>query len=600
VLANWQTPLPRLLVFDNCEDPKLLARWRPPAGGARVLVTSRRSDWDPALGVQTLPLNVLPRPESVSLLRKFRDELAAGDPALDAIAKELGDLPLALHLAGSYLRTYRYSVAAGSPASLLAELKRPGLLDHPALQGLTAGVSPTGHEHHVYRTFALSYQQLDPEDPLDTLAIQALSRAARFAPGEPIPRHLLKKTLPAPDVAGELATERALQRLDDLGLLETEAGGALRLHRLLARFFEALGPDPEAAVAVEEALFEEADGINRKGFPAPLRAWLGHLRYVAAEARSRGGKRASDLWNELGYHLRSVGAYAKAKEAFEDALRIDEAAFGPDHPNVSIYVNNLGTVLRDLGDLPGARAAFERALRTDEAALGPDHPDVAISVNNLSSVLRALGDLPGARAAYERALGIGETAFGPEHPNVAIYVNNLGSVLRDLGDLPGARAAFERALRIDEAALGPDHPDVATDVNNLGRVLQDLGDLPGARAADERALRIDEAAFGPDHPKVAIRVNNLGFVLQDLGDLPGARTAFERALRIDEAAFGPDHPNLAIRVNNLGGVLQRLGDLPGARAAFERAVRIREAALGQDHSKTHLARKNLATLGPGG
>ncbi|MEZ4659844.1 MAG: hypothetical protein R2911_19995 [Caldilineaceae bacterium] len=34
-----------LLVFDNCEDPALLAQWRPTSGGCCVLVTSRRGRW---------------------------------------------------------------------------------------------------------------------------------------------------------------------------------------------------------------------------------------------------------------------------------------------------------------------------------------------------------------------------------------------------------------------------------------------------------------------------------------------------------------------------------------------------------------------------
>jgi len=75
VMSAWQSPLPRLLIFDNCEDEALLARWRPPTGGCRVLVTSRRDVWDAALGVQALALDVLPREESVALLRKFRSDL---------------------------------------------------------------------------------------------------------------------------------------------------------------------------------------------------------------------------------------------------------------------------------------------------------------------------------------------------------------------------------------------------------------------------------------------------------------------------------------------------------------------------------------------
>jgi len=83
VRAAWQNPLPRLLVFDNCEEEALLAAWRPTSGGCRVLVTSRRGTWDRSLGVAALALGVLSRAESVALLGKFREDLlTAGGPPL--------------------------------------------------------------------------------------------------------------------------------------------------------------------------------------------------------------------------------------------------------------------------------------------------------------------------------------------------------------------------------------------------------------------------------------------------------------------------------------------------------------------------------------
>src|SRR5207302_7754941 len=86
----WQSAMPRLLVFDNCEEEALLEAWRPPSGGCRVLVTSRRSHWSPTLGVVELPLNVLPRADSIELLRRYRPPRALEDPGLGAIAEELG------------------------------------------------------------------------------------------------------------------------------------------------------------------------------------------------------------------------------------------------------------------------------------------------------------------------------------------------------------------------------------------------------------------------------------------------------------------------------------------------------------------------------
>jgi hypothetical protein len=77
-----------LLVFDNCEDEALLYEWRPRSGGCRVLLTSRRAQWDLALGVRTYALGVLPRGESIDLLRGFRPDLVADDADLAAIAAE--------------------------------------------------------------------------------------------------------------------------------------------------------------------------------------------------------------------------------------------------------------------------------------------------------------------------------------------------------------------------------------------------------------------------------------------------------------------------------------------------------------------------------
>ncbi|MBV7338257.1 bacterial transcriptional activator domain-containing protein [Chloroflexi bacterium TSY] len=238
VQRAWQMPIPRLLVFDNCEDPTLLDQWRPTTGGCRVLVTSRRGDWELTLGVSMLALGVLTRGESIDLLRKHC--LDANADSLFAIAEEVGDLPLALHLAGSYLYRYRRAV---SPEQYLAELRDPKLLDHPSLTA--GGISPTGHVQHVGRTFALSYDRLDLNDERDALAHTLLVHTAHFAPGEPIWYTLLVKTLgldPDQPIDARQAND-AFERLIELGLIETEEDDVLRIHRLVAAFVRDVAQD---------------------------------------------------------------------------------------------------------------------------------------------------------------------------------------------------------------------------------------------------------------------------------------------------------------------------------------------------------------------
>jgi hypothetical protein len=82
--AAWQSPLPLLLVFDNCEDEAPLAQWRPPHGGCRVLVTSRRAWWKAAPGVRALPLGILHCQESMMLLHYYRPDPPADEVDLEA------------------------------------------------------------------------------------------------------------------------------------------------------------------------------------------------------------------------------------------------------------------------------------------------------------------------------------------------------------------------------------------------------------------------------------------------------------------------------------------------------------------------------------
>jgi hypothetical protein len=243
-------------VFDNCEDPALLAQWQPKTGGCRVLLTSRRATWPALTGVRPLALAPLLRAESIALLRAHRPDLPTADRDLRAIAAALGDLPLAVHMAGSFLAQYQDTI---TPAAYVTHLQRPGILEHSSLRHVADGdYSPTGHDLQVARTFALSYERLRADDPTDHLARSLLARAIWFAPGEPLPGPLLFSALsPAPDEDTSLRTADALTRLVHLGLVERTSqapGAAVRLHRLVV-----------------------AHGAHRdraRGSPPPLRAAL--------------------------------------------------------------------------------------------------------------------------------------------------------------------------------------------------------------------------------------------------------------------------------------------------------------------------------------
>ena len=406
VMAAWQSPLPRLLVFDNCEDESLLAQWRPPTGGSRVLVTSRRHSWEAGLGVQVLALDVLRRGQSVELLRKFRPDLPVNEPLLDEIATELGDLPLALHMAGSYLA--RYSKFT-SPVQYLAQLRATDLLHHRSLQA--GGISPTGHIQDVGRSFALTYEKLQPDNPLNALALALLARAVWFAPGQMIPRTLLLACVELEDgEEGALQSADALEQLANLGLLEMTAAGDLLVHRLVAQFVQRadVAMSEEAQQAVAAALLDEANAMNAAGLPGPLLAWQSHLRHITEAVQGQGNEVAAGLCNTLGFHLDMIGDYEAARPYYERALAIRREVLGAKHPDTATSLNNLGALLKRMGAYEAARPYYERALTIWEEVLGAKHPDTATSLNNLGALLLAQGEYEAARPYYERALASNE------------------------------------------------------------------------------------------------------------------------------------------------------------------------------------------------
>jgi len=595
-LAAWSGPEARLLLFDNCEDPALLAQWRPKTGGARVLVTSRRGRWPRDAGVGVRPLGALGPDEATALLGQYVPATSdAPAAALAAIGDELGGLPLALHLAGSYL-AYLLEMLGGDPAAraddLLARLRDPALLRHPALRGEGSDASPTGHDHDVGRAFALSYDRLlAAQDATAAQAEALLARAACLAPGAPFPVALPGAALDLPDgEAGERALAAAARRLTEVGLLERAGDGAYRLHRLVARFV-AMVHDGTAVMAaardaVEEAVIALAYKQNIAGDPRPLREWEIQLRHVTDAAFDREDNTGATLCINLGYYLLMSGELAAARPYYERALAIRERVLGPDHPATARSLNNLGYLLQAMGELAAARPYYERALAIRERVLGPDHPATAGSLNNLGGLLDSMGDLAAARPYFERALAIRERVLGPDHPATARSLNNLGALLQAMGDLSAARPYYERALEISERVLGPDHPDTAQSLNNLGYLLLAMGELAAARPYYERALEVRERVLGPDHPDTATSLNNMGALLDAIDEDEAALDYYRRALAIREKVLGPNHPDTANSLHNVGALLVELGRADEGRPLLERALAIYTTRLGPDHPST--------------
>jgi tetratricopeptide (TPR) repeat protein len=572
--ATW------LLVYDNVPAPDHIADLLPSAG-ARVLITSRFSDWSEL--ADEVALDVLPLEEAVALLRT---RVGRGYPGAQTLAEALGCLPLALDHAAAYCKRtqMRFADYATKAWSLINAAPR--------------GV---GYLRSVSATFDLAITDAVAQCPsAETL----MAYLAQCAP-ERIPMALVEG-------AAEDEPERltALSSLAEVSLVKHEefedGTPAVTVHRLVQAVARARSKaNGSAQDAVRRLIARLLAVYPVDGFQNPL-SWLQcerhtpHLLGLAQrEARTDDASSAAD-WSELlnraGGYFDGRAAYSEAAPLLRDALAIREKTLGPEHSYTATSLNNLALLVQRQGDLAGARPLFERALTIREKTLGPEHPDTANSLNNVATLLREQGDVAGARPLYERALAICEKKLGPEHPYTAVILNNLAGLLQTQGALAGARPLLERALMIYEQALGPEHPYTALSLNNLASLLHEQRDFAEARSLFERALTIREKTLGPEHPDTAASLIGLANLLYELGKTAGARPLYERALAIQEKMLGPDHPYIATTLNNLALLLKNQGDHSEARRLYECALAIQEKALGPEHPNTNAARSNLARL----
>lgn len=232
----------------------------------------------------------------------------------------------------------------------------------------------------------------------------------------------------------------------------------------------------------------------------------------------------------------SLGRYREARELADEAATLRDGA--PDEA-VAESRNLQGIVDVALGDHQRGYDRLADALRLREAALGPDAQDTLESLNNTGVALGRLGRADEAVATHEEALRRCERASAEPTRQLAVTCNAL-AVKLDGHDATQARAdeLYARSLAAAEAALGPEHPMVATLTANIGTARLNAGDRAAARPMLERALGLHFRAYGPSHPSTASALLSAAEIARLEGRLGEARgmTSAATAARLD--AFG--------------------------------------------------------------
>jgi tetratricopeptide (TPR) repeat protein len=596
VYRAWAQPIPRLLIFDNCDHlseqdcRSFFERYLPKGGGSRVLITSRNSQWPANLPLQQVPLGLLERADSIALLQKYRENLS--DEQANAIAQELGDLPLALTLAGRFLAKYA-SASYGDPALYLQQIQAHKF-NNRFLDTIDEG------ERNVYVTFDLSFQRLLPQEHVDEIAIALLSRAMYFAPSQAIPSQLLTQSLDpsqeSPDEDQLIIQSDGLIRLLELGLLEESNEDNVQIHRLISEFCHTQQnlQSEQAQEQVEQVVIAKTHNLVNDKIPSRLQAMLPHLyhRYWATEQQNN--LRNANLALALGRVEQEQYNYQQALVLYEHSARLNEVILGTKHPTTASSLNNLAGVYYAQGRYDEAEPLYLHVLHIRQQVLGPEHFDTARIVNNLATLYKAQGRYQEAELAFIQALQISEQILGKKHPDTAIAFNNLASLYEAQGLYAKAEQLYQNALLIREQVLGPKHLDTAATLNNLAGIYEAQGYYNKAETLYIEAFNIHEQTLGAEHPETVSLLSNLAGIYELQGKHHKIEQIYLRSLQIHKQVLGDEHPNTIIALNNLASFYNSQQRYDEAETLYLRALQLREQLLGKDHTSIARILSNLA------
>ncbi len=261
----------------------------------------------------------------------------------------------------------------------------------------------------------------------------------------------------------------------------------------------------------------------------------------------------------------AAGRRPEALSLLEEALRLEQARLGSDHPQTLTTVNNLAAVYQDANRLDRALPLFEEVHRLNKAHRGLDHPETIRSMISLADGYRTAGRLSEAVALSEEAYGLAKARLGPDHPYTLSIMHLLASAYWSARRVDLSVPLGTEVLKRREQKLGRNHHDTLMSVAGLGVIYRDAGrlteDLPLLEEA-YRASRTDP---------------NLGWVGAELVDGYARAGRSAQAIALIREILSDARKSLPNDSPELAGMLARFGwNLLGLKAFAEAEPLLRE------------------------
>jgi DNA-binding SARP family transcriptional activator len=631
-------PRPWLMVLDNMPDVAAAQGLVPAAGAGHVLITSQATAYWPA-GQTVIAVEPLAQEASIELLTSLSSDDDRG--AAQALAQELGRMPLALAQAGAFARASAVTLATYLRLyrSRRTELHQEGRLpDYP---------------HTVATTWQLAFDRLSP-------AARALLNVVCFYTPEAIPVHLLftppnRAESRFPDVVeplsvlldDELARHRAVGELLAYSLMTPVQGTTLTvsMHRLV----QAVTRDQMRAESTTRAWVKAAHMLLDAAFPTEpftvisvttqhhlARDLFAEILLVQQQVLGTDHPDTLAAHNSLARWTGYAGDTAGARDLYSELRQVQQRVLGAEHPETLATYYNMSLFTGQSGDHAGARDLCAELLQVQQRVLGAEHPDTLSTRSRLAYWTGQAGDIVGARDLATELLVVQQRVLGADHLDTVVGRHNAAywtfraenpvplhdvyphlrpvqeqvmdaehhgttAIRHSIPYWPGQEFDFTIVLAMmtdllpaARRTLGAEHPDTLNGHHNVARWTGYVGDAAGARDLYTELLATRRRVLGAEHPDTLTTWHNLAYWTGLTGATGAALEQTAELLAVRERVLGIEHHHTLTTRHNLAYWTGRAGNPVGARDLFAALVPVRERVLGAEHPDVLTSRRHLA------
>ncbi len=235
---------------------------------------------------------------------------------------------------------------------------------------------------------------------------------------------------------------------------------------------------------------------------------------------------------QIGNNWQKIGDLAKAKNSFDQALRILMTQTGMENLELAKSLQQLAFKLLAKKEYDQALELMNRALTLQQKFYGSEHPELSKIYNGLALVYLHMGDGKKANDFSNKSLSLKLRKFLDTDSSFLrnySFLDGLNISERSFQDMSGM---LDKSLGVYLESQGGHNPLIASIYEKIGMVYSLQGAHERGLEFFRKALHIWLDDNNEDHIQVALLYEDIGICLRLQGDLENSRRFLKQAMDI--------------------------------------------------------------------